>query len=340
MHPRKSNITCSAVLLLVVTSGCNGFTSSSKRKSSTSSSTSSMRYTTTDIDHQQVESSTSQQPIQNKPKWIPMELVELVCEGEDLTLTPQQFIRTYADIEAYTGCDDEGDDFHECDFFEQFLGPTKWVHLTPQAQVAGEDGDSVIGDVHYKIWKDVWKNPSQAVDLADKVSKECLRYYKEFMLEPRSAVKCPTDRPVIRVKVVPASYGLEGFEDAVWEATEDLMTYSSSSSGTEEECCKAITFVVAAPDLFTDPSLLEGASPQAEFEPERFQEFSSTLREKMVLFSKLEGIPLDDDIQLTPFHPLWKFSDFNEDELNGSDDGAACPSFPYPCVAVSAKIEA
>lgn len=68
-----------------------------------------------------------------------------------------------------TSCDDDSDEFHECDFFNQFLGPTKWIHLTPEAQ-------REIDEVHFKIWKDVWSTPSLAVDVADKVSKECLRY--------------------------------------------------------------------------------------------------------------------------------------------------------------------
>ena len=175
------------------------------------------------------------------------------------------------------------------------------------------------------------------------------RYYKEFMLEPRtSSIKCPVDRPLVRVKVVPASFGLEGFEDAVWEATEDLMQCSTStnngsgtteehSSDAKEEYCKAITFVVAAPDLFTDPSLMEGErSPQEEFEPDNCHAFSSTLREKLVMFSKMEGVTLlDDDIQLNSFHPLWKEA---SDSATSYGEGIG-KSFPYPCVAVSTKIE-
>jgi len=100
-----------------------------------------------------------------QPQWIPMELVELA--SEDLQLTQEQFIQYYVDVEAYTSCDDEGDDFHECDIFQQYLGPTKWVHLTP---------DAMINDVHLDIWKDVWSHPHMAIEMADKVSKECLRY--------------------------------------------------------------------------------------------------------------------------------------------------------------------
>ena len=300
-----------------------------------------------------------------------MELIELACE--DAHMTREEFIRTYADIEAYTSCDDEGDDFHQCDFFDQFLGPTKWLHLTPEAQ-------GKIDDIHFRIWKDVWSHPTPAVDLADKVSNECLRwvlslfiscyaaivshiwthnsvscvihisrYFEEFMLEPRTNAKCPTDRPVIRVKVVPATYGLEGFEDAVWEATEDLMKCSANTFGnadhesSAEECCKAITFVAAAPDIFADPNLMEVglSSPQAEFEPDRFRVFSSTLREKIVLFSRMEDVPLDDAVQLTAFHPLWKLGDnFDSGSNYGVEVGGrkALQSFPYPCIAVSTDI--
>lgn len=313
----------SATLTMLLISSCNSFTPSSRRKSSCSP----LLYT--------VDSVTDGHNVQINPNWIPMELVELAAE--DLHMTDEDFIETYADIEAYTSCDDDGDDFHECDFFKNYLGPTKWLHLTAEAHQS-------INEMHFSIWKDVWAHPHASVDVADTVSKEVLRYYKEFMLEPRtsSSVKCPTDRPLVRVKVVPASFGSEGFEDAVWEATEGLMEQSATQeNGTPNEAhhstsvtdyCKSITFIVAAPDLFTDPSLLEGgSSPQAEFEPDRFREFTATLREKMVLFSKMEGVPLDDAIQLAPFHPMW--------DLTDGAGGVSGASFPYPCVAVSTKIE-
>jgi hypothetical protein len=47
-------------------------------------------------------------------------------------------------------------------------GPTKWLHLTPSAQES-------IDQVHFTIWKDVWKNPHVAVDVADRVSREVMR---------------------------------------------------------------------------------------------------------------------------------------------------------------------
>lgn len=326
-------------MLLVATlstPSCLAFTqnSNSKRKARTSS----LPYTAADTP-------TTTANNKNKPQWVPMELVELL--SDDLHIDPHQFAQSYADVEAYTSCDDDGDDFHECDFFDQFLGPTKWLHLTPEAQrMAMHDHDEAI---HFEMWKGVWEEPHGAVDLADKVSKDCLRYYKEFMLEPRSSGACPTDRPTVRVKVVPASFGLEGFEDALWEATEDLLKCSSTpgkeeglraaNNGRPDDGCRAITFVVAAPDLFTDPTLLvEGGtlSPQAEFEPDRFREFASTLREKMAAFSRMEGVSLDDDVELTPFHPLWT-SNGSGVELEGRRASAA--SFPYPCVAVSAEIE-
>ncbi len=50
-----------------------------------------------------------------------------------------------------------------------FTGPTKWLHLTPEAQT------SVIDQVHFAVWKDVWSHPHSMVDVADKVSKETLR---------------------------------------------------------------------------------------------------------------------------------------------------------------------
>jgi len=146
------------------------------------------------------------------------------------------------------------------------------------------------------------------------------------MIKPRTtSVKCPTDRPLVKVKVIPASFGLEGFEDAVWAATEDLLGIATPN-GEARDYCKAITFVVAAPDL-ADPILVEDSmprsSPQAEFEQTTFEIFSSSLREKLTMYSRVEGLPLlNDVIDLKPYHPLWK------------DDGR----FPYPCVAVSTKV--
>ena len=141
---------------------------------------------------------------------------------------------------------------------------------------------------------------------------------------------------------------------------------SSSSSR-----CRAITFVVAAPDLFTDPTLVDDEiqqggssssrneamlrSPQAEFEPDRFREFASTIKEKLAIFSRAEDMPwLDENIHLTAFHPLWR--DGEEDKLSlksvaeedkrkevdsSSLDGRRVRSkmpFPYPCIAVSAEV--
>ena len=154
------------------------------------------------------------------------------------------------------------------------------------------------------------------------------------MIKPRTtSLKCPTDRPLVRVKVIPASFGLEGFEDGIWAATEDLLGVTTSneeakrtSDDVEDDYCKAITLIVAAPDL-ADPNLVEDSmsrlSPQAEFEQTTFEKFSSSLREKLTMYSRVEGLPLlNDVIDLKPYHPLWK------------DDGR----FPYPCVAVSTKV--
>ena len=163
--------------------------------------------------------------------------------------------------------------------------------------------------------------------------------------EPRSsssAKECITTRPLVRVKVVPASFGLEGFEEAVWEAYEEEMNHLNHdiASATKEKKCRAVTFVVAAPDIM-DPNLMEGssASPQVEFEPDRFRIFASTtLEEKLKEFEEIEGVSLTDDIELTSFHPLWKN---NSDEcgivsIDGSSQGSRY--FPYPCVAVSTNV--
>ena len=228
------SIFCIIILLSATTFlCCHAFTPSSSLCTNTqlpytSSSSSNIDDTTTTTTSFDADGQTTTK----KPNWVPMELVELA--SEDLQMSQEEFIQHYADIEAYTSCDDEGDDFHECDFFKHYLGPTKWVHLTPEAK-------QEINDLHFSIWQDVWMYPHEAVDIADKVSKECLRYvhcfllviysvlfvyvnylsslfvnsisctivlyscryYKEFMLEPRtSSVKCPTDRPLVKIKVV------------------------------------------------------------------------------------------------------------------------------------------
>mmetsp|Transcript_6989 Transcript_6989/g.14593 ORF Transcript_6989/g.14593 Transcript_6989/m.14593 type:complete len:351 (+) Transcript_6989:1-1053(+) len=275
------------------------------------------------------------------PAWVPMELVELAAEDSSIPLS--EFVSRYADIEAYTSCDDDGDDLHECDFFGQYLGPTKWLHLTPEAQT------SVIDQVHFVIWKDVWSHPHSMVDVADKVSKETLRHFREFVLQSRepNTTSLKENNSEIKVKVVPASFGLEGFEDAVWEATENLLIshyYENEDRNTSDS--EAVTFVVAAPDL-NDPILTEQdnertKSPQAEFDPDGFRKFTSGLWEKLQLFSKMEGGISNELVEnlicLTSHHPQWR---------NPREDGVVhssgtplkerlqtCSCFPYPCVAL------
>ena len=127
---------------------------------------------------------------------MPYELIELA--SDDRNMPPSQFIKLHCDVEAYTSCDDDGDDFHECDFFGHYLGPTKWVRLAEEASSVDGDGNYysekssenkstaaekseeehdrfIIDECHLSIWKDVWSHPHPAVDLADKVSTDCLR---------------------------------------------------------------------------------------------------------------------------------------------------------------------
>ncbi|KAL7481684.1 hypothetical protein ACHAW6_008765 [Cyclotella cf. meneghiniana] len=268
--------------------------------------------------------SPSQQPqLHHSPDWVPMELVELAAEDSDMSL--EEFVATFADAEAYTSCDDEGDDLHECDFFGQYLGPTKWLHLTPRAQ-------KCVDQVHFTIWKDVWSHPHGMVDVADKVSKETLRYYTEFMISKETHSSCTfSSKPLIRVKVIPASFGLEAYEDAVWEAAQDLIPRTPMVAHAKKSTCNAITFVVASPDL-SDPTLTEKnggcskTSSQAEFASDSFFNFASTLHEKLRMFSRMEGVALDALIEVRAFHPLWR------------EDGMV-ESFPYPCVAVSTEVE-
>jgi hypothetical protein len=55
-----------------------------------------------------------------KPAWVPMELIEILASDCEIPLG--EFVTRYVDGEAYTSCDDEGDELHECDFFGQYLG--------------------------------------------------------------------------------------------------------------------------------------------------------------------------------------------------------------------------
>jgi hypothetical protein len=109
---------------------------------------------------------------------------------------------------------------------------------------------------------------------------------------------------------------LEGFEDAIWEATQELLSSTDEASADAQ----AMTFVVASPD-FSDPILAEHncktSSPQAEFASDSFKLFVDTLQDKLEMISELEDLPFDDAVSFRSFHPLW-------DE-----------KFPYPCVAVS-----
>ena len=129
---------------------------------------------------------------QKPPRWVPYELIELASDDHDMS--PSQFIKSHCDVEAYTSCDDDGDEFHECDFLRHYLGPTKWVRLAEASvdsdgknydsnrdkSTSAEKSDEknnkfIIDKCHLSIWKDVWSHPHPAVDLADKVSKDCLR---------------------------------------------------------------------------------------------------------------------------------------------------------------------
>lgn len=215
-----------------------------------------------------------------------------------------------------------------CSIYFSYLnfhtGPTKWLHLTPSAH-------AFIDPMHFSIWKEVWVNPHSMVEVADRVSKEILRYYFEFMVSDCSYIDsddCSKQTlPLVRVKVIPASFGLEGFEDGIWEATQDLIPRCIGNQRKEaasSACKKAITFVVASPDL-TDPTLTSKDTPksssQTEFASESFREFTNSLEDKLKLFSKMEGMPVDEMVKLEAFHPMWK-----ERRMG------------YPCVAVCAEV--
>ena len=159
-----------ATLLLSLCSSSHGFSYSKRKQQQQQFGSSSLHYTTNaDNTNQGGGGTTTLTSTQQKPEWVPMEIIELAAS--DLHITPSQFIQHYSDIEAYTSCDDDEDSLHECDFFGQFLGPTKWVHLTPLAREGGE----VVNRLHFEIWRDVWERPHGSVEVADVVSKETLR---------------------------------------------------------------------------------------------------------------------------------------------------------------------
>jgi hypothetical protein len=114
-------------------------------------------------------------------------------------------------------------------------------------------------------------------------------------------------------------------------------TTSNTSNYSNEyyyDCRQSITLVVAAPDLFTDPILLDGISPQAEFESDRFRVFSSNLSEKLAMMISGGASSLHDDIRITAYHPLWRMSEQRNGEINASSSTRE-QQFPYPCVAIS-----
>jgi hypothetical protein len=181
------------------------------------------------------------------------------------------------------------------------------------------------------------------------------------MLESRvqsssSSDECPTDNnnnntPSIRIKVIPASFGLDGFEEAIWEATESMLmnklahtttttattshTSKNDDDSNEYYCRQSITLVVAAPDLFTDPILLDGISSQAEFESDRFRIFSSHLSEKLAMMISGGASSLHDDIRITAYHPLWRMSERRRNGESNASSSTREQQFPYPCVAIS-----
>jgi len=182
--------------------------------------------------------------------------------------------------------------------------------------------------------------------------------------------------PSLRVKVVPASFGLDGFEDAVWEAADDALLFGRRllPVGATVSTTTTMTLVVAAPDLFTDPALLSDddrggggggggpsmrprlSSPQAEFESDRFREFASDLEGRLEEYSRLVarggggGGGGGGGLPTTSSSSSLSATSWSDDEevqfatfhpLWRSDGKAGgSGSFPYPCFAVSSTIEA
>ena len=156
------------------------------------------------------------------------------------------------------------------------------------------------------------------------VSKQLSINYHSYYNKHLQSIHSISTEPQIRIKVIPASFGLEGFEDVVWEAAQEILPpYSLSRSN--DVPANPITFVVASPDL-SDPILNERkgcktASPQAEFACDFFKSFAESLQDKLEILSEVEDGPIKDALTIKAFHPLW------------------CAKSPYPCVAIGTGLK-
>ena len=256
--------------------------------------------------------------------WITFETAQRVAH--DMHIPVEEFEYKYADVEAYTSCDDEGDGLHECAFIEDFFQPTKWIHLRPDIKEALGSSVAVTPSEG-----DVWSQPANLISMADQIATRTKAWCHEFI---RSEEK----RETVRFKIVPASFGLEGVEDTIREAALELLQADDAAAFTG-------TLVVVAPDTVDAYANPEELAAKLEEEDEyffsdvvsfdAFWSFASDL-EKRLHDEALEyearrnedwdELPLGDYVTLIPFHPNY----------NLQDDVEAYTA-PYPTVLIVRK---
>lgn len=256
--------------------------------------------------------------------WITFETAQRVAH--DMHIPVEEFEYKYADVAAYTSCDDEGDGLHECAFIEDFFQPTKWIHLRPDIKEAL--GSSVAMTPSED---DVWSQPANLISMADQITTRTKKWCHEF-------IRSDEFRETVRFKIVPASFGLEGVEDTIREAALELLQADDDAAFTD-------TLVVAAPDTVDAYANLEELTAKLEKEDEyffsdvlsfdAFWSFASDL-ESRLHFEAMEykarpnedweELPLGDYVSLIPFHPNY----------NLQDDVEAYTA-PYPAVLIVRK---
>mmetsp|Transcript_36344 Transcript_36344/g.79534 ORF Transcript_36344/g.79534 Transcript_36344/m.79534 type:complete len:360 (+) Transcript_36344:70-1149(+) len=275
--------------------------------------------------------------------WITFETAEKAARGMNISV--QEFEYKYADVEAYTSCDDEGDGLHECDLIEDFFHPTKWLHLRSDIRAALGRIDTAAKTPPTE--DEIWSQPSTLIALADTITKETTKWCERFILrsaeETRKAAGLKHTKESVRFKVVPASFGLEGVEDAIREASLELLL---------EDGCKSFTgtFIIAAPDTvgaYSDPARVVAAIRDENdymcsdlVDLDSFLGFVSDLKRRLTDEARdymehheedWSHVPISDYTTMIPFHPHWNLHGDNEIKQEGNDD-AHMP--PYPTILV------
>ena len=261
--------------------------------------------------------------------WITLETAQKCAS--DMHMSVEEFEYMYADVEAFTSCDDEGDGLHECAFIEDFFEPTKWIHLRPDIKEAL--GSSVVMT---PTEDDVWSQPANLISLADQITTKTKAWCHSFIRSDEG--DSIHTRDSVRFKIVPASFGLEGVEDTIREAALELLQADDAEAFSG-------TFVVAAPDEVDAYENSNDLAAKREEEDEYF--FSDVIDLDAFwsfaadLESRLQGearayeasagedwgdIPIGDYVSMIPFHPNY----------NLQEDVEAYTA-PYPTVLIVRK---